>query len=119
MRHGEPAKQDFISLYVHQDAAPGFVRAPARGCVGFAQRGDIFGAAIDYGQAVQMTAVFGGQCADKRRAPARIETMIGVERAETTETSVDNPKLVIAVACKLVDVDVTGDMNPARQITGV
>jgi hypothetical protein len=45
--------------------------------------------------------------------------MLGVERAETTEAGVDDPKLVVAIARQLVDVDVAGDMNPARQIAGV
>ena len=47
------------------------------------------------------------------------ETMIGVERAETTETSVDDPKLVVATPSQFMDVDVTGDMNAARKIAGV
>jgi hypothetical protein len=45
--------------------------------------------------------------------------MLWVERAETTEAGVDHPKLVIAIPGKLVDVDVAGYMNPARQIAGV
>jgi hypothetical protein len=60
VRHGKPAEQDFIGLYVHQDAAPGFVSAPSAGCVGFSQGGDVLGAAIDYRDAVQMTTIFRG-----------------------------------------------------------
>ena len=119
VRHGKPAKQDFIALYVHQDAASGLVRSPTAGCVGFSQGGDVLGMTIDHGDAIEMTAVFRGQSADKRRAPARMKTMLGVERAKTTEAGVDDPKLVVAVPRKLVDVDVAGDMNAARQIAGV
>src|SRR5215813_11706349 len=45
--------------------------------------------------------------------------MLRVERAETTEAGVDDPKLVGAVPCKLVDVDVTGYVYAARQIACV
>ena len=45
--------------------------------------------------------------------------MLRVESAETTEAGVDDPKLVVAIPRKLVDVDVAGDMNAARQIAGV
>src|SRR5262245_35818355 len=45
--------------------------------------------------------------------------MLGVERAETTEAGVDDPKVVVAVPCKLVDIDVAGYMNAARQIASV
>jgi hypothetical protein len=45
--------------------------------------------------------------------------MLGVEGAETTETGVHHPKLVVAIPGKLVDVDAAGDMDPARQIAGV
>ena len=45
--------------------------------------------------------------------------MLCVEGAETAETGVDDPKLVVAVPRKLVDVDVAGDMDAARQIAGV
>src|SRR4029077_17647083 len=119
VRHGKPAEQDFIGFYVTQDAASGLVRAPTAGCVGFSQRGDVFRASIDHGDAIEMTTIFRGQSADKWRAPARMKTMLGVERAEATEAGVDDPKLVVAIPRKLVDVDVAGDMNAARQIAGV
>ena len=45
--------------------------------------------------------------------------MLRVKRTETTEAGVDDPKLVGAIPGKLVDVDVAGDMNPARQIAGI
>src|SRR5262249_9856003 len=45
--------------------------------------------------------------------------MLGVEGAEATEPGVDDPKLVGAVPCKLVDVDVTGYVYAARQIACV
>jgi hypothetical protein len=45
--------------------------------------------------------------------------MLRVERAETTEAGVDDPKLVVAIPRKLMDVDVAGDVNAARQIAGV
>ena len=95
-----------------------FSRQPAER-IGFAQCGDVLRTTIDDGETIQMTAVFRGQRADKRRAPARMETMLGVERAETTEAGVDQPELVVAIPRKLVDVDVAGDMNAARQIAGV
>ena len=114
-----PRSKNFIALYIHEDAALGLVRAPTAKRVGFSQCGDVLWAAIDHGDAIQMTAIFRGQRADKRRAPAWIKTMIGVERAETTKASVDHPKFVVAIPCKLVDVDVAGDVNAARKITGV
>src|SRR6476660_2771526 len=66
-----------------------------------------------------MTAIFGSQCTNKRGSPARIETVIGVKGAKATEASVDYPQLIVAASRELVDVDVAGDMNPARQIAGV
>ena len=45
--------------------------------------------------------------------------MVRVERAETTEASVNDPKLVVAIPRQLVDVDVAGDMNSARKIARV
>ena len=119
MRHGQPTEQDFIALDVHQDATPGLVRAPTAGRVGLAQRGDVFGAAVDHREAVEVTAILGCQGADERRAPARIKTMLRVERAEATEAGVDDPQLVVAIPGQLVDVDVAGDMDAARQIAGV
>ena len=66
-----------------------------------------------------MTAVFRSQRADKSRAPARMETMLGVERTETAKAGVDQPELVVDVSRQLVNIDVAGDMNSARQIAGV
>src|SRR6185436_13435499 len=103
VRHGKSAEQDFIALDIHQDAAFGFVFTPARERIGFSQCGDVLGTTIDDGETIQMTAVFRSQRADKSRAPARMETMLGVERAETTEAGVDQPELVVAVPRKLVD----------------
>src|SRR5262249_35303747 len=108
-----------IVLYVHQDAASGLVRTPTGRCVGFSQCGDVLRAAIDHGNAIQVTAVFRGQTGDKWWAPARIKTMLRVEGAEAAESRVDDPKLVIAAPGKLVDVDVAGDMNTAWQIACV
>src|SRR4030095_9083239 len=108
-----------IALYVHQDAAFRLVRSPTTGCVGFSQGGDVLGMAIDHGDAIEVTAVFRGYRADKRRPPARIKTMLRVERAEATEAGVDDPKVVVAIPRKLVDIDIAGDMNTARQIAGV
>jgi hypothetical protein len=45
--------------------------------------------------------------------------MIEVERAETAEAGVDHPQLVVVIPGRLVNVDVAGDMNAARQIAGV
>ena len=45
--------------------------------------------------------------------------MIGIERAETAEAGVDDPKLVVVIPSELVDVDVARDMNASRQIAGV
>ena len=115
----KPRSRILIALYVDQHAAPGFVRPPTAERVGFAERGDVFGTPIDHGQAVEMTAVFGGQGADERRPPARIETVLGVERAKTTEARVDDPELVVDISRELMDIDVAGDMNAARQIAGV
>src|SRR5262249_14039851 len=63
--------------------------------------------------------VFRGQTGDKRRAPARIKTMLRVEGTETAEASVHHPQLVVSVPCQLMDVDVAGYMNPARQVAGI
>jgi hypothetical protein len=57
VRHGKATEQDFVFLYVHQDAAPGLVRSPTTRRVSFAQRGDVLGAAVDHGDAIQVTAV--------------------------------------------------------------
>src|SRR6266545_7476652 len=93
VRHGKSTEQDFVALYVHQDAALGLVGSPAARRVGFSQCGDVLGAAIDHGNAIQVTTIFRGQTTDKRRAPARRKTMICVERTETTEAGVDRPEL--------------------------
>src|SRR5215475_8865745 len=45
--------------------------------------------------------------------------MLRVEGTEAAESRVDDPKLVIAVPGKLVDVDVAGDMNTVWQIACV
>ena len=45
--------------------------------------------------------------------------MICVERAETTETSIDCPKLVLVIPRKLVNIDVAGDVNTARKVASV
>src|ERR1051325_10025427 len=119
VRHGESAEQDVIALHIDQHAAPGLVRSPTAERVGFAQGSDVFRMPIDYGQAVEMTAVLGGQGADERRAPTGIETVLGVESAKTTEASVNHPQLVVDISRELMDVDIASDMNAARQIAGV
>src|SRR5215510_1227787 len=43
-----------------------------------------------------MTAIFGGQGADKRRPPPRRETMLGVECTKTTKARVHQPEFVLA-----------------------
>ena len=104
---------------VDEHAAAGFVGAPAGKRIGLSQGGDVLGTPIDHGQAIQMAAVFRGQGADKRRAPARVEAVIVIECAETAETGVDHPEFRVASPRKFVDVDVAGDMNASRQIAGV
>ncbi len=59
--------------------------------IGFAQRGDELRPAVDHRQAVEMAAVFGRQAGDERRPPARVEAVVGVERAEAAEAGVDQP----------------------------
>src|SRR5947207_8123466 len=100
VRHGKSAEQDFIVIHIHQDPALGLVLTPAGERVGFAQCGDVLRATIDDGEAIKMTAVFRGQRTDKRRTPARMKTMLRVERAKTTEAGVDDPKLVVPIPRK-------------------
>ena len=53
VRHGKSAQQDFIGLYIHQDAAFGLVFTPARRRIGFSQCGDVLRTTIDDGEAIK------------------------------------------------------------------
>ncbi len=114
-----PRSSTLFFVDVHQDAAIGLVDAPPGRRVGFAQRGDVARPPVDRRQPVQMTAVLGGERGDEMRAPARMKAVIDVQRAEAAEACVDQPQLIVVVPRHFVDVDVAGDMNAARQATGV
>ena len=119
MGHRETAKQDLIGLDVHQNAAPGFVRPPPAGCISLTQRCYVLRAAFDHREAIEVTAIFGSIGADERRAPTRIKTMLGIKRAKTAETGVDQPQFILCIPAKLVNIDVASDVDAARNVTCV
>ena len=86
--------------------------------VGCAERGDVGRDDHPHGQAIEMAPILRGQSGDKRRPPARDETVGRIERAQAREAGVDDPQFV-AGKRELVDANVAGDVRRARNETGI
>jgi len=119
VRHGQPAQDDLVALNVHEDPAARLVGPPATGGIGLAQSGHVLGPPRRHRQPVQVAAVLRRQRAEERRTPAGIEAVRDIEGAEAPEPGVDEEQFIPVVIGHLVDVDVAGDMDAARQVAGV
>ena len=45
--------------------------------------------------------------------------MLGIKRAKTAETGVDQPQFILCIPAKLVNIDVASDVDAARNVTCV
>src|SRR5205823_8509261 len=84
-----------------------------------AEGDDVPNAIVDDRHHIQMTSILRRKMRDELRAPARNETVVRVDRAEGGEARVDGPQLAAVRESDLVNADVAGVVNVARQKTGV
>lgn len=98
---------------------PLFLSDRPTGCVGRTQRRDERRAAVYHAEAVEMAAVFRSQRCDERRQPAWHEAVRPAPRAQTGETSVDEPQFWLIAdgfaPRHLVNLHITGTNGRTRQ----
>ena len=93
--------------------------APSLGEVGGGDAGDVGGAAVTHGEAVQVAAVLGRQAVDEGRAPQRREARALGGGGEAVEADDDEDWAAVGVRVYVVDVDVAGGMAGHRDVNGV
>src|SRR5215203_6919173 len=96
MRHGQATQDDLPTLDIHEYSAVGLVRAPPRRSVRLSKRRDIARSTVAQGQPIQVAAIFGRVCRYEFRPPARVETVVGIERTQARKACIDQPELIIA-----------------------
>ncbi len=120
--HREVLQDHRVVCDVHQDAAVEFPCPPALGGVGVAEGGDVAGAAVLHGDAVEVAAVAGGDGGQEGGLPGGAEVVPAADAAQAGELGVDRQQAVGAAA-DVVDVEdagvVAGDGDPqAVEVAG-
>ena len=119
MRHRQSANHGLVAGDIDHHAAASAVFAPAIDHVGGPDRGNEGRASFFHRQAVQMTAVLGGQLAQKRRAPQRLETVRLADGGQAAEQGIDEDQLAVGIDRHVVDIEVARGVADLRQVKRV
>src|SRR6266550_7592252 len=116
MRHGETRTHGLAAVDVDHNAAVLAVIAPAVKDVALRDASCVSGSALHKGDAIEMTAVFGGQAADEGGLPERPEAVSVRHRGETIEPRVDEQNLSVTVHGDIVRVEIAGEIARLRHV---